>query len=108
MDLRNLIKAVADLLSRFASKKYAVDGALENGIWVQRNDDGKFLFVFTTEDKITVKVLFEADKATKDYIHYMVTGIISMLNDKRKQRQCESVIEIATTEQVAFIKSGGK
>lgn len=103
MDLRNLIKAVADLLSRFASKKYAVDGALENGVWVQRNDSGKFLFVLTTDDRITVKVLFEADKATKEYMAGMVQGVITMLHDKRKQRQSESVIEIATNEQIEFI-----
>ena len=103
MDLISLIKAVADLLSRFASKKYAVEGALENGIWVQRNDNGKFLFVLTTDDKITVKVLFEPDKATKEYISNMVHGIVSMLNDKRQQRQSESVIEIATNEQIEFI-----
>lgn len=91
-----LIKSLCRLLGRFADKSLASTKAdKETGVLVEynRHQRNEVRFTLHTKDKITVSVVFDMKKLSREYINNMVSGIQSRLEAKRKER-ISSIIEI--------------
>lgn len=89
-----LLRHICNVLGKFADKSLAGEQAdKETGVTVQfnRHQRNEVALVFHTHDKITVRVVYDMNKTSRDYIENMVGGVIKHLEKKRKER-AESVI----------------
>ena len=101
-----LITAVRRLLARFASKVYADEQAdPETGVLVQynRRERNKVAFVLTTADKLTVRVVYDLNETSREYLAGMVRGIVQQLDERRRER-LKQVIEIPSRAMVRAVQ----
>ena len=104
-----LIEKVKDLLARFASKELADEKACKRtGVLVQYNtkDRNLIAFVFHTADKISVRIVYDLNKTSEEYLLGMALNTKQYLADKRKERS-KHVIEIPSAPLARAVTQGG-
>lgn len=83
--INSLIESLKGLLSRFADK---------NGVSVEFNRSKRHMirFVFDTPEGFAIKVPFDLNQTSKDYINSMMTRLGERLDDAKKQRHTSPII----------------
>lgn len=101
-----LITAIRRMLARFASKVYADERAdPETGVLVQynRRERNKVAFVFTTADKLTVRIVYDLNETSREYLAAMVKGVLEQLRERRRDR-AKHIIEIPSNALVRAVQ----
>lgn len=101
-----LLRHLCVLLGRFADKTLAGENAdRDTGVLIQYNTAkrNEVAFVFHTRDRITVRVIYDLNKTSREYIDTMIGGVIRQIEIKRKERADSNIIVLPSTTQTKQI-----